>query len=246
MSTSIGKSCVAKLTVEDFCKCKTPRNAFHKLSSRMLDFLKHADFNEIRRVCIQDANSPDGIELPLDFVDAIGHTHNINELFDTFAKSHYWNWIDVRILEVMVDFADIENAKQTLKNYKKFVSPLKIKQILPELQFDLVSKNYKTIEEKFKSSDEEKLTVGDILEHQFYLAYDICDINPKSMKLLSIKTGCLELVLAIPRESTLHAYKSALKNFHKFDKIHSLVVGNHPMICSLGYSPLDIVPGMNI
>ena len=246
MFTSVGKSCVDKLTIEDFCKCKTPRKAFRKLSSRMLDFLSYADFNKIRRVCIEDANSPDGIELPSHIVDAISCTNNINELFDTLANSHYWNWIDVRMLEVMVDVAEIPEAEQTLDDYKKFVSPFKIKQILPDLQFDVVSKNYTTIQEKFKSSDEETLTVGDILEHQFYLAYEICDINPQSMKLRSIKTGCLELVLAIPKESTLHAYKSALKNVHKFDKIHSLVVENHPMICPPGYSPLDVVPGMII
>lgn len=234
------------MTIEDFCKCKTPMKAFHKLSSRMVDFLSHADFNKIRRVCIEDANSPGGIELPLDFVDAISRTHNINELFDTLAKSHYWNWIDVRILEVMVDVADIPEAEETLDEYKKFVSPFKIKQVLPYLQFDLVSKDHTTIKEKFKSSDEEALTVGDILEHWFYLTYEICDVTRRSMRLCSIKTGCLELIFAIPKESTLHAYKSAVKNIHKFDKIHSLVVGNYPMICPPGYSPLDLVPGMNI
>ena len=231
------------MTVEDFRKCKTPRKAFHKLSSRMLDFLSHADFYKIRRVCIEDANSPDGIELPSDIVDAISHTHNINELFDTLAKSHYWNWIDVRMLEVMVYVAEIPEAEQTLDDYKEFVSPFKIKQILPDLRFDLVSKNYSTIKEKFKASDEEALTVGDILEHRFYLAYEICDIGPRSMRLSSIQTGCLELVLAIPKESTLHAYKSALKNVHKFGNICCLTIGNYPMIYSPGYSPPDVVPG---
>ena len=241
MFTSIDKPCV-----EDFSKCKTPRKAFHKLSAKMRIILSRADFNDIRRVCIQDANSPDGIELPSHIVDAISSTKDINELFDTLANSHYWNWIDVRILEVMVDFAEIPEAEQTLNDYKEFVSSFKIKQILPDLRFDLVSKNYTAIEDKFKSSDEEKLTVGDILEHQFYLAYEICDINPQSMKLRSIKTGCIELVLAIPEESTLHAYESALKNVHKFDKIHSLVVGNHPMICPPGYLPHGAAAGTNI
>ena len=106
-------------------------------------------------------------------------------------------------------------------------------------------RNYTTVEEKFKSSDEETLTVGDILEHQFYLAYQILDIKSPSMKLCSIKTGCLQLFLEIPNESTLHAYKSALANRHKFDKVLSLKVGNYPTIYSSDYSPTDVIPGMH-
>ena len=211
----------------------------------MLDYLSHADFYKIRRVCIEDANSPDGTEFPAAFVDEISRTNNINELFDVLAKSHYWNWIDVRMMEAMVDVADIPEAEQMLNDYKDFVSPLKIKQILPDLQLHVVSKNYTTIKEKFKSSDEDTLTVGDILEHQFYLAYQIFDIKLLPMKLCSIQTGCLQLILEIPNESALHAYKSALANRHKFDKIHSLKIGNYPTIYSSDYSPTEVVPGMH-
>jgi len=209
----------------------------------MLDFLSHAEFYKIRRGCIEDANSPDGVELPADMVDEITRTSNINELFDTLAKSQYWNWIDVRMMEAMVDVADIPEAEQTLNNYKQFVSPFKIKTLLPDLQVHVVSKNYATIMEKFKSSDEEALTVGDIVEHQFYLAYEICDLSPRSSKLCSIKTGCLYLVWEIPKESALHAYKSALANRHKFNQILSLKIGNYKIIYSPDYSPTDMVPG---
>lgn len=231
------------LSIEDFRKCKTPRKAFRKLSSKMSDFLSHAEFSKIRRVCIEDANSPDGIELPREFLDSIMRTKDINKLFDILADSHYWNWIDVRMMEAMVDVAEIPEAEQTLNNYKEFVSAFKIKEILPDLQVHVVSKNYTTIKEKFKSSDEETLTVGDIVEHQFSLIYEMCDLRPLSSKLCSITTGCLELVWEIPNESALHAYKSALANRHKFDKVLYLKIGNYPMICSADYKPSDVVTG---
>lgn len=211
----------------------------------MLDYLSHADFYKIRRVCIEDANSPDGTEFPAEFVISIRCTNNINELFDVLADSHYWNFIDVRMMEAMVDVAEIPEAEQMLNDYKEFVSPFKIKQILPDLQLHVVSKNYNTVEEKFKSSNEDTLTVGDILEHQFYLSRQIFNINSCTMKLCSIQTGCLQLILEIPKESTLHAYKSALANRHKFDKVHSLKIGNYPMIYSPDYSPTDVIPGMH-
>ena len=240
----IGKSHINKLTIEDFHKCKTPKKAFRKLSPRMLDYLLHADFYKIRRACIEDAYSPDGTELPTALVDDISRTNNISELFDVLAKSHYWNWIDVRMMEIMVDVADIPEAEQMLNDYKEFVSPIRIKQILPYLQLHVVSTNYTTVKEKFKSSDEDTLTVGDILKHQFYLAFEILNIKPLFMRVCSIQTGCLQLILEIPNESTSHAYNSALANCHKFDKIHSLKIGNYSMIYSSDYSPTEVVPGI--
>ena len=148
-------------------------------------------------------------------------------------------------MEAMVNSLDNEEAVHTLECYKKYVSVLKLEDVLPEIpiHIDPVSK-YVTIEEKINSSDGKSLTVGDILKHRHNFSYEICKLNPHIPKLCSIKTGCLQLLWSIPRKCASHVYKSALVNIHKVENILYLKIEYYPTIYSPKYSlTSSILPG---
>ena len=186
----------------------------------MEDFFSQAEFSKIHRACCQHTRSPGGEQFSKEFTRAIFVSEDLNGLLYVLINFNYWNWLDVRIMESMAIYSGNPAAERTLTNYIKYVSAFKLKDVLPEIPvyIDRISE-YATIEEKFNCSDLKALTVGDIFEHRYTFSHEILESDLNSPKLCSITTGCLQLLWSIPRECSRHAYKSALANAHKFEKI---------------------------
>lgn len=227
-----------ELTIDDFQDCGNPTIAFQKLSSKMEEYFTNVKFSKFKRACRQFISTPGGDKFPGEFTNAIISSKDLDELLDVFTMFNYWNWIDIRYVEVMVNSSDNQAAVRMFKSYKQYVSAFKLKDVLPKIPVCVhPSSKYATIEEKFSSSSGETLTVGHILKHQHNFSYKVCDINPYIPTLCSIKTGCLQLLWSIPREYAAHAYKSAFVNIHKFESILYIKIECYPTIYSLKYSP---------
>ena len=236
----VGKSPTDELTTKEFQDCGKPFTAFQKLSARMEQYFTQIKFRKIRRACIQLLYSPSVGQFPIEFTEAISRSNNLEELLDVLSESNYWNWIDIRFMEAIVNSLEIPAANNTLKSYKSYVSAFKLEDVLPQIpvHLDAVGK-YVTIEEKFSSSSAKTVTVGHILKHWHDFSYKVCDINPNIPKLCSINTGCFKLLWSIPRECALHAYKSALVNVKNFESILYLKIEYYPTIYSPEYSHTD-------
>ena len=228
-----------ELTAEDFQNYRSPTKAFYKLSSKMESYFSQVEFSKIHRACRQHTLSPGCGQFTKEFTNAIFFSKDLDDLLDTLTNSKYWNWLDVRIMEAMAIYSGNPAAERTLTNYIEYVSAFKLKDFLPDtpVYIDPVSE-YVTIEEKFNCSNLKALTVGQILQHRYTFSYEICDVNPKIPKLCSITTGCLQLLWSIPRECSLHVYKSALSNAHKFETcdILYLKIEYYPTVYSAVYS----------
>ena len=201
----------------------------------MQDYFSQIEFSKIYTACWEHTHSPGGEQFSKEFTDAIRVSEDFNGLLYVLINFSYWNWLDVRIMEKMAIYSGNPAAERTLANYIKYVSAFKLKDVLREIPvlFDQQISDYATIKEKFNCSDLKALTVGDIFKHRHTFNHEILDSNPNSAKLCSITTGCLQLLWSIPRECSLHAYKSALANAHKFEK------------CAVSYLKMEYYPTIN-
>ena len=210
----------------------------------METFFSNVRFSKLRRASLQVIGTPGGDQFSGDFTNAISCSKDLDGLLDALTEFNYWNWIDIRFMEAMVNCLDNEVAVQTLESYKEYVSAFKLKDVLPEIPVQIDPVSDITIEEKISSSDGKTLTVGDILKHRHYFSYEVCELNPNIPKLCSIKTGCLQLLWSIPRKWASHVYKSALVNIHKIESILYLKIEYYPTIYSPKYSLTgSILPG---
>ena len=212
--------------------------AFISLTSNMTKLLRSADFYIVRRACIEQIHTPIGAQLPLEDVNAIKSSKNIDALFDALAGSPYWSWIDVRLLEAMVEASNNKQADVILERYKKAVFAKKLKDVLPNAPSKEVKEMYYSKVVSKLKKDPDEVTVWDLLQFQKQLEKVIMDIRNGICILEHLEKGCIEIHWYIPTCCADGAYQSAVKNCNFFHTIglQCLQIGYYPMI----HDPLEL------
>ena len=216
----------------DFHQFSSVSRAFICLTSKMTKLLRVADFSIVRRACIEQINTPDGAQLTQKDVDGINESHNIDVLLDILARSPYWSWIDVRLLETMAVSSDIKQADILLESYKKVIFTKKLKDLLPNSPSKEIKEEYYQKVVSKLNKDPNEVTVHDLLEFRQQLEKVIMDIKNGLCILEHLERGCIELYWYIPTCCIDHAYQSALQNCDQFKSIglQHLQIGNYPVI----------------
>lgn len=175
-----------------------------------------------------------GVQLPDDLKEKIKKAKQLDDLLDVLVESKYWNFVDLRLIEVLVFSSGIQEAKTLVDKYKetffdtKLIDVLKVFTSIPPNQ----CKEY-TYRVGIKISKEpDELTVGDLAQYRAKLETVIMDINEGSCVLDHIEKGCVKMHLLIPICCSYHAYKSALNNRCKYFSLHLeyLKIGPYPVI----------------
>ena len=215
-----------------FSEFDTVSKAFAFLTSMMKLQLIKADFFNIRRVCIEQMNSPKGAQLPQYLIDKIKSCQDINALFDSLAESAYWSWIDIRLLDVMAAASCLRETLQLITNYKKSVFSRKLIDLLPNAPTKEVKEEYYSKLVTKINKNLEKITVADLLEFQVELENVILDIKQGVCTIDSFKGGCIEVHWYIPTHCVDSAYQSASTRCHMFNEIHLLwlQIAHYPVI----------------
>ena len=177
--------------------------------------------------------------------DSINSAHDLNALLNVLVNFKYWSWADLRLLETLVISSDIYAAKVYIDKYKESYFPMKLSEVLDKLPTPQKKEDKDAYAAKVASKihkEPNEVTVG-VLSHYFeILEVVIMDINKNSCVLENLDVGCLEVHWLIPSQCRFHAYKSALKNRHKFYDIHLqyLHIEPYPPI----YDPFTIHPSV--
>ena len=216
----------------DFSKCKNVSAAFVSLTSTVTRFLEYENFHILRRACITQINSPNGAQLPPDVVQKVQNAENLDALLDILATTQYWSWIDLRLLEALVNASNSSATHDIIDKYKAAVYSKKLIDILPTAPSKEIRDAYftKIVSKVGKNSDE--MTVADLIEFRSELESVIMDINNGTCVLEHISDGCIEIHWFIPTHYIHHAYKAAcLKRhiFHQFNLLY-LQIGNYPVL----------------
>ena len=219
------------ISKEEFQNYNNVGKAFIVLQTKMKALFKKADFFDLRLACIAQIHNPDGAELTPDLVEKVSVTQNINDLFDLLARSRYWSWIDIRVLEMMVAASGISLADKLLDNYKAAVFSKRLIELLPNVfgkdLGDLCTKVVTKIQK-----DPKEMTVADLLGLQSKLEIDIMNIKKGSCILEHLEKGCVEIHWYIPTSCVERAYHTARVKCYQFKdlQLQYLKIGHYPVI----------------
>ena len=202
----------------------------------MTILLRKADFYIIRRSCLEQINTPNGAQLLPEDVTSIKASKNIDELLDVLAVSAYWSWIDVRLLQAMVDASNNKKAINLIERYKNAIFKKKLKDVLPDAPGKEVKEAYYTKIVSKVDKDPDDITVEDLLKFQSQLETVIMDIKNGVCILEHLEKGCIEVHWYIPTSCIDGAYRSARVKRYLFHDLHLqyLKIGHYPEI----YDPL--------
>jgi len=208
------------------------RDAFAFLTSSLRSQLVKADICDIKRVLIEQRESPDAVQLPQELVEKIKSSSDIDALFNDLTESDYWNWMDVRLLSVMAAATQNMENVRLLANYKKSVYSKRLFDVMPNIpSINVKQEYYRKIVTKINK--DVNLTVGDLIDFKADLEKVILDIKNGTCTLDHLEKGCIEAHWYIPTHCVDDAYKSAGMNRHKFDflDLKYIHIGDYPIIC---------------
>ena len=217
--------------------------AFVHLTSELSKLLKQADFAALKRAFCSQMRTPGGVQLPDNLYQSIKGAQRLDALLDVLAESKYWNWVDLRLLNVLIFSSGIRKAKTLVDEYKGLIFPKKLSEVLDQLPRNKeVNKAYTTRVSSKINIEPEKITVEVLSQYWLELETLIMTIGNGTCALESVDQGCLEISWLIPIQCRFHAYKSALSNRHKFHQIHLqyLYIESYPLI----YDSFTIQPAV--
>ncbi|XP_065893092.1 uncharacterized protein [Dysidea avara] len=198
----------------------------------MTNLLRKADHLIMRRACITQSKAPGGAHLPEELVTQMMMTQNIDNMLDVLARSPYWSWIDVRLLDTIVVASESPLALELLNNYKSAIFSRKLVDVLPHFPGkEMKKKQHTKVVSKVKK-DPKEMTVDDLLNFQKQLEVDILDVADGTSILESLTKGCIEVHWCIPTECVEKAFHSATLNCYKFHdlQLHYLQIGSYHVI----------------
>jgi len=220
------------ISKEEFRKFADVRAAFTALETKMTNLLRKADHLIMRRACITQGKAPGGAQLPEELVTQMMMAQNIDSMLDVLARSSYWSWIDVRLLETIVLASASSLALELLNNYRSVIFSRRLVDILPHFPGkEMKKKQYTKLMSKVKK-DPREMTVADLLAFQKQLEVDILDISNGTSILESLTKGCIEVHWCIPTECVEKAFHSATLNCYKFHalQLQYLQIGSYHVI----------------
>ena len=225
-----------------FAHFSTVSEAFAFLTSKLRSQLTKADFCDIKRVCIEQTQSPSGAQLPHKLIEKVKSCQHINSLFDTLAESAYWSWIDIRLLNVMAAASGLFESIELLANYKRSVFSRKLIDFLPNAPSKKVKEEYYSKIIAKINKDAKDITVAELLEFQTLLEEVILAIKKGVCTVEHLDSGCIEVHWYIPTHYVNSAYQSAFTRCHIFNEIHLLwlQIACFPIIHDPLTTPVDM------
>ena len=204
----------------DFSDCDDIIEGFMLFVAELSKVMKSADFSILKRAF--QMRIPGRVQLPDDLQAKIKKAKQIDDLLDALVESKYWNFADLRLVNILVFSSGICEAKSLVDKYKKaffstkLIDVLKMFTISPPSQ---CSEYVYRVSIKI-SKEPAEITIGDLAQNFTILETVIMDINASSCVLDHIEAGCVKICLFIPIQCSYHAYISALNNHHRFHSLH--------------------------
>ena len=215
---------------EIFCQSKSVGAAYASLTSNLCTVLKKDNLPSLKLALISQLTVP-GVCIGQQLSKAIELAKTSDDLLFTLQRSSCCNWLDTRLLEALACGSTQPAAYELVKAYEKFLHSKKLKKVLSCFSKSTVKPYTSRVGAKI-GINPSKVTVGMLLKHRGDLENVILNLGKGIVNIDHVKEGCLEIICSIPTHCSFIAYKNALCNCHKFDRISLLYLtcGTHPVI----------------
>ena len=197
---------------EIFCQSKSVGAAYASLTSNLAAVLKRDNLPSLKLALISQLTVP-GVNIEEQLSEAIESAKTSDDLLFTLQRSSCCNWLDTHLLEALACGSTQPAARELVKAYETY----------------LHSKSRVGAKIGINPS---KITVDMLLKHCGDLEDVIPNLGKGIVNTDHVNEGCLEIICFIPTHCVFFAYKNALHNRHKFDRINLLYLtcGTHPVI----------------
>ena len=196
---------------------------------------------------LDQTKSPDGIKLGRYLKWKIKRTSSPSALLGVLKKSHCINWLDTKLIEVLIYNAylsgavELSPAKKLLEAYRTFLGSKKLWDVLPTYK-ETKTAYITTVASKFSKCPDE-ITVYEFLNHSWTtnIKEIVLDLRKGMLVIDLVRKGCLEIEYLIPTDYSFDAYKMAIHNrynFYSIDLMH-IKIGKHPLIYDPWFSDLE-------
>ena len=154
--------------------------AFLLLTVGLSRLLKRVDFSVLRRAILRQRKTPGGVQFPDDLYQSIKTAQDFDTLLDLLADSQYWSWVDLRLLETLVEASGIREAKVLINKYKEMIFSQRLTDVLNNIPMPQQKQHkiaYISKAASMIAKEPDELTVGDLAHYRHIFEAVIMDIN---------------------------------------------------------------------
>ena len=188
-----------------FSKGEDVESAFSRLSNAVTTSIKGNNFSSLQRATIEKAKSQRFLKshelLPL-----IAAQESFENLCTILAQTSYWNFLDTRMIEALVNASGIPALQESLENFKKTFFGMTLEKAAPYFPVEVCAKPGHTMIEEVLDRDPKKMTIYELHKHRFYLESELFQTGSDTCTICKIVIGSVTIIWQIHVDHVYHAY----------------------------------------
>ena len=150
-------------------------NAFLRLSAAITEMIQDVDFFHLKKACIEKAFSPLMPSKAIEIIPIVISALSFHDLCLKLAKTVYWNFLDIRMMEAMASASLIAPAYESIKNFKETFFNMILAEAAPYLTVTRTKS-------EMCDDDYSQITIFELYRHRFYLKTDFIQIDSDTLK----------------------------------------------------------------
>ena len=172
--------------------------------------IETVNFLRLKRAAIERAKSPEMIQKSNELVPIIDEAKSFQALCTVLAKSPYWNFLDIRMMEAMAVASLIPAAQQSVENFKTTFFGMTLAEAAPYFPI-IPQKSAHTAMTEELDKDSSKMTIFELHKHRFYLETELLETGPDTITICKIVIGSVTITWQIHVDHVYKAYCSLKK-----------------------------------
>ena len=185
-------------------------SAFSRLSASVTSTIAGVNFSTLQRAAIERAKSPKMIQKSNELVPVIDGASSFQTLCTMLAKTSYWNFLDIRMMEAMAAASLIPAAQQSVENFKKSFFGLTLAEAAPYFPIMRLKPAHTVVTERL-DKDPCTMTIYELHKHRFYLETELLQTGPDTCTICRIMIGSVMITWQIHVDHVYKAYCSLKK-----------------------------------
>lgn len=185
--------------------------AFFKLSASLTTTIQDVNFFTLQRAAYEKAKTPKMMHKSNELIPIIDGAKSFQALCTSLAKSSYWNFLDIRMMEAMAAASLIPAAQESVENFKRTFFGMTLAEAAPYFPIIQPKSSHTTVLEEL-DKDPSKMTIFELHKHRFYLETELLQTGPDTCTICRIVIGSVIIIWQIHVDHVYQAYSSLKKN----------------------------------
>ena len=184
--------------------------AFSRLSASVTSSIENINFFRLQRAAIERAKSSKMIHKSKELIAIIDGAKSFQALSTMLAKSSYWNFLDIRIMEAMAAASLIPAVQDSMESFKRTFYGMTLFEAAPYFPVILLKSAHTAITEVL-AINPHKMTIFELHKHRFYLETELFETGSDTCTICKIVIGSVIITWQMHVDHVYKAYCSLKK-----------------------------------